>query len=64
MSHEVRKYDFHRSFIFIPTGSVIFVVKPFTSCKTDIIISHYNAGHTYTMQELVKEVTLKNHNTL
>ena len=22
---------------------------------------HYNAGHTYTMQELVKEVTLKNH---
>ena len=22
---------------------------------------HYNAGHTYTMQELVKEVTLINH---
>ena len=22
---------------------------------------HYNAGHTYRMQELVKEVTLKNH---
>ena len=22
---------------------------------------HYNAGHTYTVQELVKEVTLKNH---
>ena len=22
---------------------------------------HYNADHTYTMQELVKEVTLKNH---
>ena len=32
-----------------------------TSCKTDIMISRYNAGHTYTMQELVKEVTLKNH---
>ena len=22
---------------------------------------HYNAGHAYTMQELVKEVTLQNH---
>ena len=22
---------------------------------------HYNAGHTYTMQELVKEVTVINH---
>ena len=41
-----------------------FFVNPFTSCKTDIIICvtiHYNAGHTYTMQELVKEVTLINH---
>ena len=35
------------------------VVNPFTSGKTDIIIS--NAGHTYRMQEMVKEVTLKNH---
>ena len=41
---------------------------PSTSCKTDIIILtiHYNACHTYiyiiTMQGLVKEVTLKNHN--
>ena len=38
-----------------------FFVNPFTSCKTDIIIFHYNAGHTYTVQELVKEVTLINH---
>ena len=50
----------------LPTGSIMkynFFVNPFSSCKTDIIISitrHYNAGHT-TMQELVKEVTLKNH---
>ena len=47
-----------------------FFVNPFTSCKTDIIIPpvglaqarpNYNAGRTYTMQELVKEVTLINH---
>ena len=37
------------------------VVNPFTSCKTDIITIHYNAGHTYTMRELVKEVTLISH---
>ena len=43
----------------LPTGST--KVNPFTSCKTDIITSHYNAGHTYTVQELVIEVTLKNH---
>ena len=29
------------------------VVNPFTSCKTDLTM-HYNAGHTYTVQELVK----------
>ena len=48
----------------LPTGSIMkynSFVNPSTSCKTDIIISHSNAGHTYTMQELVKEVTLKNH---
>ena len=41
-------------------NEVLFFVNPFISCKTDII-SHYNADHTRTMQELVKEVTLKNH---
>ena len=44
----------------LSTGSIMeynFFVNPSTSCKTDIIIS-YNAGHTYTMQEMVKEVTL------
>ena len=30
-------------------NGVYFFVNPFTSCKTDII-SHYNAGHTYTMR--------------
>ena len=40
----------------LPTGSIVTL---FTSCKTVTI--HYNAGHTYTMQELVKEVTLINH---
>ena len=40
---------------------VYFFVNPFTSCKTDIIISN-NAGHTYTM--LVKEVTLKSHSNI
>ena len=35
-------------------------VNPSTSCKTDIIISN-NTGHTYTMQEMVKEVTLIDH---
>ena len=49
-----------------PTGSIMkynFFVNPITSCKTDIIVNfvtiHYNAGHTYTMQEL--EVTAINH---
>ena len=28
---------------------------------TSFVTMHYNAGHTYTMQELVKEVTLINH---
>ena len=41
-------------------GKYYFFVNPFTSCKTDIKI-HYNAGHTYTMQELVKEVTVISH---
>ena len=44
----------------LTTRSIVkynFFVNPFTSCKTDIIISHYNAGHTYR----VKGVTLKNH---
>ena len=39
-----------------------FFVNPST-CKTDssFLTIHYNAGHTYRMQEMVKEVTLKNH---
>ena len=37
-------------------------VIPFTSCKADTIM--YNAGHTYTVQELVKEVTLKTHSNI
>ena len=44
----------------LPTGSIRkynFFVNPFTYCKTDIII----CNNTYTMQELVKEVTLINH---
>ena len=50
----------------LPTGSIMkynFFVNPFTSCKTDIIIcnNNYSSGHTYTMQELVKEVTVINH---
>ena len=32
------------------------LVNPSSSCKTDIIISNNTLGHTYTMQELVKEV--------
>ena len=41
------------------TGSIMkynFFVNPFTSLS--FVTIHYNAGHTYTMQELVKEVTL------
>ena len=45
----------------LPTGSIMkynfFLVKLTLSFLT----IHYNADHTYTMQELVKEVTLKNH---
>ena len=41
-------------------NEVYIFVNPFTSCKSDIIICN-NAGHTYTMQELVKEVTFINH---
>ena len=41
-------------------------VNPFISCKTDIIISHYNATmyihvHAYNAGAGYKEVTLKNH---
>ena len=38
-------------------------INPFTSYKTDIsfLTIHYNAGHTYAMQELFKEVLLKNY---
>ena len=39
-----------------------FFANPFTSCNTDIIISHHNTGHTYMMQELVEEVTPKHNN--
>ena len=44
----------------LPTGRImkyIAFVNPSTSCKTEVTISN----NTYTMQELVKEVTLKNH---
>ena len=45
----------------LPTGSIMkynFFVNLLLLVK---LTFHYNAGHTYTMQELVKEVTLKNH---
>ena len=50
----------------LPTGSIMkynFFVNPFTSCKLTLsfVTIHYHAGHTYAMQELVKEVTLINH---
>ena len=35
-----------------------FSVNPLVKLTSSI---HYNAGHTYTVQELVKEVTLKNY---
>ena len=51
----------------LPTRSITkynFFVNPFTSCKTDIIISNdyiIMQSYLYTMQELIKEVTLINH---
>ena len=42
-----------------PTGSIMkynFLVNPFTSTLSFVIMQ----ANTYTMQELVKEVTLKN----
>ena len=47
----------------LSTGSIMkynFFVNPFTLTSSFVTI-HYNAGHTYTMQELVKEVTLIKH---
>ena len=41
----------------LPTGSIMkynFFVNPFTSCKTDIIISHYNADHTIQCRSWLK----------
>ena len=41
---------------------VIFLLTLLLLAKlTSFLTIHYNAGHTYTVQELVKEVTLKNH---
>ena len=49
----------------LPTGSImkynflltlLFLVK----LTLSFVTIHYNAGHTYTMQELVKEVTVIN----
>ena len=50
----------------LPTGSITkssFFVNPLLLVKLTIsfVTIHYNAGHTYKMQELVKEVTLINH---
>ena len=33
----------------------------FLTRRANTFLIRYNASHTYTMQELVKEVTLKNH---
>ena len=52
----------------LPTRSIMkynFLVNPFTFVKltSSFLTIHYNAGHTYRMQEMVKEVTLKNHSS-
>ena len=47
----------------LPTRSIMkynFFVNPVT-LTSSFLTMHYSAGHTYTTQELVKEVTLKNH---
>ena len=50
----------------LPTGSIMkynFLLTLLLLVKLTLsfVTIHYNAGHTYTMQELVKEVTLVNH---
>ena len=37
----------------------IFSLLLLVKLTSSFLTIHYNAGHTYTMQELVKEVTLK-----
>ena len=57
MSKQVNRVNIERVETGLPTGSMMkynCFVNLSTSCKTDIILSHSNAGHTYTMQELVK----------
>ena len=46
----------------LPTGSIIFLLTLSLLVKLTLssVTIHYNAGHTYIMQELVKEVTLIN----
>ena len=41
----------------LPTGSIMKLLTLLLLVRLTLSI-HYNAGHTYTMQELVKEVTL------
>ena len=43
----------------LPTGGIILLTLLLLAKLTSSF--HCNAGHTYTMQELVKEVTLQNH---
>ena len=50
----------------LPTGSImkfnfLLTVLLLVKLTLSFVTIHYNAGHTYTMQELVKEVTLINH---
>ena len=50
----------------LPTGSIMkynFLLTLLLLVKLTLsfVTIHYNAGHTYTIQELVKEVTLINH---
>ena len=63
MSKQVNRVNIERMETGLPTGSImkyIFFVNPFVKLTLPLAV-HYNAGHTYTMQELVKEVTLINH---
>ena len=48
----------------LPTGSILnFLLTLLLLVKltSSFVTIHYNAGHTYTIQELVKEVTLIKH---
>ena len=47
----------------LPTGSIMKLLTLLLLVKLTLsfVTIHYNAGHTYTMQELVKEVAVINH---